>query len=246
MKSFNMAFRRNPIEPGPLVRFGRQLRSLVDKRYRRAFRALRNLPRIEYRTLVDAGAHHGAFTDAFLELHRPSRVVLVEPIPELAEKLKKQFENRPGFSVVVAALSDSNGEADFEINTSDASSSLLKIDSRSSKWFDLDLSVARKISVPTLTLPQLMDEQQLDEIDLLKLDLQGAERLVLTGGETVLDRIRVVYTEVFFERLYAGAWLFWEINDFLAARGFKLCGLSSIVHAPDGSLLQANATFRRT
>lgn len=241
-----MAFRGNPINPGPLSRFAREIRSLLDKRYRRAFRALRNLPRMEYRTLVDTGAHHGAFTDAFLKLHRPSRVVLVEPIPELAEKLKKQFERRPGFSVVAAALSDSNGNADFEINVSEVSSSLLKIDSRNSKWFDLDLRIARKILVPTLTLPRLMDEQQLDEIDLLKLDLQGAERLVLTGGETVLDRIRVIYTEVFFERLYAGAWLFWEVNDFLATRGFRLCGLSSVVHARDGSLLQANATFRRT
>jgi FkbM family methyltransferase len=243
---FRMASSGNPIEPGPLSRFSREIRSLFDKRYRRAFRALRNLPGIKYRTVVDAGAHHGAFTDAFLELHRPSRVVLVEPIPELADELKKQFESRLGFSVVAAALSDSNGEADFEINVSDASSSLLKIDNRNSKWFDLDLRVARKILVPTLTLPRLMDEQQVDEIDLLKLDLQGAERLVFTGGETVLDRIRVIYTEVFFERLYAGAWLFWEINDFLATRGFKLCGLSSIVHAGDGTLLQANATFRRT
>jgi len=240
-----MAFRGNPIDPGPLARFTRELRSLVDKRYRRAFRALRNLPRIEYRTLVDAGAHRGAFTDAFLELHRPSRVILVEPTPELAERLKKQFDERPGFLVVEAALSDTNGEANFEINQSDASSSLLKIDKRNSDWFGLDLHVARTIGVPTLTLPRLMEMQQLHEIDLLKLDLQGAERLVLTAAEAVLGRIAVIYSEVFFERLYESAWLFDEMNDYLAARGFKLCGLSNLVHARDGSLLQANATFRR-
>jgi hypothetical protein len=35
------------------------------------------------------------------------------------------------------------------------------------------------------------------------------------------------------------------MNEFLASRGFKLCGLSNIVHARDGNLVQANATFRR-
>jgi hypothetical protein len=80
---------------------------------------------------------------------------------------------------------------------------------------------------------------------LLKLDLQGAERLVLSGGAEVLKRVRVIYTEVFFEQLYSGAWLFWEMNEFLSGRGFKLCGLSNIVHAADGDLVQANATFRK-
>jgi hypothetical protein len=61
----------------------------------------------------------------------------------------------------------------------------------------------------------------------------------------VLERVRVIYTEVFFEPLYVNAWLFWELNDFLTARGFKLCGISGIAHARDGTLLQANAIFGR-
>jgi hypothetical protein len=90
-----------------------------------------------------------------------------------------------------------------------------------------------------------MTREAVPKVDLLKLDLQGAERLVLTGGAEVLDRVEVIYTETFFEQLYAEAWLFWDLNEFLAHRGFKLCGLSNIVHAPEGDLVQANATFRR-
>ena len=244
-KSFGMKSHGNSIQSGPLSRVARGVRSLVDRRYRRAARSLRDLPQIEYRTVIDAGAHRGLFTDAFLKLHEPSRVVLVEPVAELAEKLRDRFEGSSGFSVVAAALSDANGEAEFEINKSDASSSLLKIDQRNSKWFGRDLSVARTVQVRTLTLPQLMSEQRLDGIDLLKLDLQGGERSVLTAGGSALERIRVIYTEVFFERLYANAWLFWELNEFLTARGFKLCGISGIVHGHDGTLLQANAIFGR-
>ena len=228
-----------------MARLGQEVRSLFDKQYRRAFRNLRHLPRLNYRYVIDAGANRGSFTDAFLRLHRPQRVLLVEAIPELAESLRARYSGDPRISVVAAALSDQNGEAQFEINRSEASSSLLPIDPRNSEWFARDLSVARSIQVPTITLPELMNREKLPTVDLLKLDLQGAERLVLRGGEDVLDRIQVIYTEIFFEQLYADAWLFWDTNEFLSHRGFKLCGLSNIVHAPDGDLVQANATFRK-
>ncbi|MEP6699456.1 MAG: FkbM family methyltransferase [Verrucomicrobiota bacterium] len=223
-----------------------EVRSLFDKKYRRAFRNLRHLPRLEYRTVVDAGAHRGSFTDAFLQLHRPQRLVLVEAIPDLAAHLRLRYARQPEVSVVAAALSDQIGEAQFEVNRHEASSSLLPIDPRNTEWFGRDLSVREMMRVSTLTLPALMEQQGLQTIDLLKLDLQGAERLALTGGEAVLDRVRVIYTEIFFERLYTGAWLLWEMNDFLVGHGFKLCGLSNIVHAKDGDLVQANATFRAT
>ena len=233
-------------ESGYVKRLGQQARALVDKQYRRAFRNLRNLPRLEYRFVIDGGANRGSFTDAFLQVHRPERIVLVEANAGLAEKLRAKYVGDSRFSVVSAALSDRTGEAAFEINRSEESSSLLPVNPRNNEWFARDLGVAKIIQVPTITLAGLMEEQRLDSVDLLKLDLQGAERLVLTGGEAVLDRIRVIYTEVFFEQLYAGAWLFGEMNEFLAARGFKLCGLSNIVHAEsNGDLVQANATFRR-
>jgi FkbM family methyltransferase len=228
-----------------MARLGQEFRSLFDKQYRRAFRNLRHLPRLNYRYVIDAGAHRGSFTDAFLLLHRPQRVVLVEANPGLAEHLRARYAGDPRFSIVAAALSDRSGEAQFEINRSEASSSLLPIDPRNTEWFARDMSVTRSIHVPTMTLPELMSREGLETVDLLKLDLQGAERLVLTGGADVLDRVEVIYTEIFFERLYTGAWLFWDLNEFLSHRGFKLCGLSNIVHAPDGDLVQANATFRK-
>lgn len=226
-------------------RLGQEVRSLFDKEYRRAFRNLRNLPHLRYRYVIDGGANRGSFTDAFLRLHRPERVILVEAIPDLAESLRAKYAGDPRISIIAMALSDKSGEAQFEINQSEASSSLLPIDPRNSEWFARDMRVARTVSVPTTTLPELMKREGLQTVDLLKLDLQGAERLVLSGGAEMLDRIQVIYTEVFFEQLYAGAWLFWEVNEFLSHRGFKLCGLSNIVHAPDGDLVQANATFRR-
>lgn len=226
-------------------KLSRQLRCLVDSTYRRAWRSFRHLPRIDYRTVVDAGANRGSFADALLQLHKIDRLVAVEALPHLAEHLRNHYQGRPGISVVAAALADKNGEATFEVNRFEDSSSLLKIDPRNSAWFALDLAVRQTITVPTVSLPELLAREKLERVDLLKLDLQGAERLVLTGGAAVLDRVRVVFSEVLFERLYEDAWLFWETNDFLKQHGFRLCGLSNVVHSTDGDILQANATFRK-
>lgn len=203
------------------------------------------MPRLTYRSVIDAGASRGSFAEAFLQLHRPDRLVLVEALPNLAEQLRSQFAARPGASVVAAALSDRSGEAAFEVNEFDYSSSLLPIDPRNSEWFGRSLRVARTIRVPTLSLPDLLRQEGLDVVHLLKLDLQGAERLVLTGGAEALDRVQVIYTEVLFEVLYTGCWLFRDMESFLRKRGFKLCSLGNIVHAHRGDLLQANAVFRR-
>src|SRR3954468_3044251 len=222
-----------------------RIRSLFDKEYRRAFRNLRHLPRLKYRFVVDAGANRGGFTDAFLRLHHPERVLLVEANPEFAVKLRDKYSTDARITVIAAYFSGGGGEATFEINSYVDASSLLPIDPRNSEWWSRDLSVARSIVVPTVSLEELVSRENLETVDLLKLDVQGAERLVLSGAADILNRVRVIYTEVFFEALYSGAWLFRETNEFLAAHGFKLCGLSNIVHAGDGDLLQANATFRK-
>ncbi len=222
-----------------------RLRCLIDARYRRAYRSLRHLPRIEYRYVIDGGASRGSFSDAFLQVWRPERLVLVEAIPALADDLGRRYAGAAGISVVAAALSEKMGEASFEVNEFDYSSSLLRIDPRNSEWFGRSLKVERTIRVPTLALPDLLRQERLERVDLLKLDLQGAERLVLTGSASVLDRIRVIFTEVLFEELYEGCWTFWQMSSYLTERGFKLCGLSNVVHGANGDLLQANATFRR-
>jgi len=142
-----------------LARLSRQVRSLVDKEYRRAYRNLRHLPKLKYRSVIDGGANRGSFTDAFLQLHRPERLVLVEAIPELAEKLRARYADKPGLSIVSAALSDRNGEAQFEINRSEASSSLLPIDPRNSEWFSRDLRTQiKEMLVKSLMLQTTADQ----------------------------------------------------------------------------------------
>ena len=131
------------------------------------------------------------------------------------------------------------------MNEYDSSSSLLQIDPRNSEWFGKSLKGANKISVPTLTLPELMSRENLLQVDLLKMDLQGAELLVLTGADSVIRQVAVVFTEILFEPLYEGCWLFWDVQKYFLEHGFRSCSLSNILHAENGDLSQGNAVYRR-
>ena len=71
--------------------------------------------------------------------------------------------------------------------------------------------------------PRPLDEiEGLPRIDLLKMDLQGGELDVLTGGADRLSEAVAIVTEVRFHRMYEGEPLFGDIDRQMRDMGFKL------------------------
>lgn len=62
---------------------------------------------------------------------------------------------------------------------------------------------------------------EIERIDFLKLDVQGAELDVIKGAGRLLDDVLVIHTEVEFLELYKGQPLFSEIEHFLRGQGFQ-------------------------
>lgn len=67
-------------------------------------------------------------------------------------------------------------------------------------------------------------ENNIDKVDMLWLDLQGAELSALKGGENLLANISVIVTEVEFSELYEGQPLYREVKGWLEDHGFVLIG----------------------
>ena len=70
-----------------------------------------------------------------------------------------------------------------------------------------------------------LDELELGPVDVMKLDLQGAELEALRGGEHTLANCVMVETEVHFPRRPADAPVFADIDEHLRRRGFELYDL---------------------
>ncbi len=195
-------------------------------------------------TLIDVGAHRGDFTDMVSKHAHIGTAVLVEPIPELAHHLQEKFK-RHGYRILNCSLSDKADLVEFEVNEATATSSLLKIHRDMPELAHVRLGNPRPIKSQTRTLDEVVSEAGLDHVDLLKIDVQGAEHLVLQGGCETLKITSLIWIEVSFKPLYERAGTFFEIHEMLCSSGFILNDLEPVFRAPDGELLQSDALYVR-
>jgi len=130
--------------------------------------------------------------------HNFRKIYAVEPVPANIRRLKRSLSIRlvRNVGVVTVALSDKNGKATFYVNSDSrtmvdnlsASSLLEKFEFRSCDHA-LDRTYAGSpISVETMTFDNLLSEPK---ADLVKIDVEGAEFLVLEGMRESFARQRV-------------------------------------------------------
>jgi len=89
--------------------------------------------------------------------------------------------------------------------------------------YPVETYIQNKTQVECIRLDDLCRELDIVAIDLIWMDLQGAELLALQSAGPLLDKIRYIYTEVSHRPIYEGQCLFGDVDSFLSARGFRLC-----------------------
>jgi hypothetical protein len=71
-------------------------------------------------------------------------------------------------------------------------------------------------------------ENDVRNIDFIKLDTQGSELAILHGAQQILESTLIVETEIEFNPIYENQPLFGDIDSHLRAQGFELWGLDSL------------------
>lgn len=138
-------------------------------------------------TFFDAGANTGLFSLAAGKKlgGQPSAIYAFEPCPSTFAILKKNLlqNSLTNVHAISAALSDSTGEANLYVNAEwkDALNSL-----EYPNYTDAEI-VGRE-RVRTITLDEFVEREGIARVDLLKVDVEGAERLVFRGGQKLLSR----------------------------------------------------------
>jgi FkbM family methyltransferase len=82
------------------------------------------------------------------------------------------------------------------------------------------------VEIETTTLDDFCQAEEIDEIDFLQVDVQGAELQVLEGSSWILEHsILAVQVEVEFSSLYLNQPLFSDVDTFLRKQSFTLFDL---------------------
>jgi FkbM family methyltransferase len=205
---------------------------------------LKHLKKGQHITLVDVGAYEGDFTRALEQYVRIGKGILIEPLPNKAEGLRKTFDSVE-YRVLECALSPKCGFIELEVNEFEQTSSVLKIRRGIAELSGVNVDLKKTIQCRTCTLDDVIFEEGLDSVDLLKIDVQGAEHLILAGGRKTLDITSMIWIEVSFKPLYEMSSTFFDIYKLLYDVGFKFCELEPGFRGSDGELLQGNALFIR-
>lgn len=175
--------------------------------------------------IIEAGCADGSDTLQFSDRFPDSRILALEPLPELYEVAKLRFASHPNIVLYKLALSPDSAQTKIlyagPIDKVHQSASLLMPTSHSEYYPSIVFE--REIDVKTISLSDLIEMNQVKYVDLLWLDLQGLELSILESvGNQVLERIGVVHTEVSRFPLYDGAPSYKEVIKYMIDNGFEL------------------------
>lgn len=174
------------------------------------------------KTIIDVGACYGRDSRVLNYLFPKAMIYAFEPIKENCQLIKANFFPK-NLVLENIALSNKPGKAAFYKNYYLPGSSLLPLEQKFKKKYKF-LSKTERIEVKTTTLDNYFKNREIKEDVFLKIDVQGAENLVLKGGKNFLKRVSIIHIEVLFDRLYKGQGFFEEIYNYLTKLGFRYLG----------------------
>lgn len=127
--------------------------------------------------VLDCGANFGTFSA--YAASKECKCYAFEPTIELQPVLREYADLYSGKIIPVAsALSNQDGTAVFHLSSYSYGANSL---------FDR-VKTQEKIMVATITIDSFVEQNQLDTVDFIKADIEGAERMMLEGAQNTLAK----------------------------------------------------------
>lgn len=206
-------------------------------------RLLRPVPRP---VIFDVGANMGQTLENYAAVFPQATIHSFEPFPESYGHLEVTASRYPNAVPHRLALAEAAGERTFFVNPAwHTRNSLLPRPSDGRRYYRAGSDLAPSLTVQTETVDAFCSRHDIDRINILKLDVQGAEGMVLRGAEGLLSReaIDLIFTEVMFVPHYEGGPLFHQLWRQLEEYRYSFFNLFEMHVASNSQLRYANALF---
>lgn len=186
-------------------------------------------------SILDGGAARGDWARAIHDIWPDAKILCVEPRQDVQEALARVKQSIGNVEIAATLLGATQGEVEFFV-TGD----------RSSMLKDFAGAGGRVEKKPITTMDALVQSTAFGFPDLIKLDLQGAERAALDGATECLKRAQAVLLELSFIEFEPGMPVFAEMIAYMQERGFRIYDVLGLWHRPlDGALAQGDFLFLR-
>ncbi len=176
------------------------------------------IPRESLKEWCIVGVHLGKEIKYILRKYPNVKIIGCECSKRYVKRLNKKFHLNPRVEIINKAISASKGEAKFYETSLQGNGSLFRLGELSKDSYG---SIQKEsFLVKTTTIDEIYRNKILD---ILWIDVQGAEKLVLGGSKNTLKKVKAVFIEISIKKnLYLNSSYMDEINDVLFENGFKL------------------------
>ena len=144
--------------------------------------------------LVVIGAHFGVWLSEKITKYKNDNILLVEPVPYNYLILKNKFSENKNISICINAVFSENKRNDFYYVKEDSVTKLGKhwasgigsfdkqhILNHKSKRFQITENDIEKVEIEFITFKNLIDKYQIQSINDLQIDVEGAEFEILNS-----------------------------------------------------------------
>lgn len=173
--------------------------------------------------IFDVGSQHGHTTLEYLNAFPRASVYGFEAdAKNFPRALAATERHRSRCQISHCAIAAEDGEVTFHVNSHNGTHSLLEIGDV--QYFQQPAHLLEVVRVRAQTLDAFAQAKQIERIDIVKMDIQGAEVEALKGAANLIDsgRIKLLALEASFQSLYKGQPLFGDLCSYLHERGYSL------------------------
>jgi 2-O-methyltransferase len=190
---------------------------------------LRQLVGPDAAVILEIGANDGSHTAQLLKLFPRATIFAFEPDPRALAKLKANVSD-PRLRVFEMAIGANDGEAEFHVSSGLPPAASPELANQYPQGWDQSGSLRAPkthkvvwpwckfestITVPVRRLDSWAHEHDVDGVDFIWADIQGAEGDLVAGARSTLARTRYLYTEYSNDEWYEGQPTLQQLVDML-------------------------------
>lgn len=184
----------------------------------------------DVKIIFDIGSCHALESVEFAKRYKKSKIFTFEANPISYQVCLENSKEYSSISVINKAVNDYDGmckfypmDKDKTITTwEDGNQGASSLYLANGAYDHIEKYVQYEIEVPCTRIDTFCKENNLNFVDIVWMDLQGAELKALKSMGDILDTVQIIHTELEMNPMYEGQCLFGDVSEYLQERGFDL------------------------